>query len=384
MRTPALIVLATTLVFAGCGGGGGSNSSVTPPLGGGGTQQSSQTNAENSINTANSLGTPMKTITNFNNSVQAESVARSNGAFVAYASGTCNSGVEYFAPDKNGDANSTETQMFYDSGCTQLARDVVRIYTISGSSESVNRSEKIYAINNSTPSATHTSSVNFINGSYGPNGYPVVANGFDRSSAGELDLAGAKTLVSDDELVMLPASGSTNNFCSDAAGYNATGIASLNETFGWQGGVTSGTRTVNTDGSVTWSATHTGFTAKGAIGSLSIGIAAANTTCPIATPEYSLTGGTQAGQYSLPITATYLHGELTNLTVTNATLANGNTLNVTTNTSVSPTSSTFITGIVSNGGTQIATFAVNTFGDGTLTVTSSGAQYVMNDWHVVK
>ena len=44
----------------------------------------------------------------------------------------------------------------------------------------------------------------------------------------------------------------------------------------------------------------------------------------------------------------------------------------------------FITGIVSNGGSQFATFNVNAFGDGTLTLTSSGAQYVMTDWHVIK
>ena len=49
-----------------------------------------------------------------------------------------------------------------------------------------------------------------------------------------------------------------------------------------------------------------------------------------------------------------------------------------------PQNSQFITGIVSNMGTEISTFAVDAFGDGTVTVTSSGMQYVMNDWHVVK
>ena len=75
---------------------------------------------------------------------------------------------------------------------------------------------------------------------------------------------------------------------------------------------------------------------------------------------------------------------LVNLQVTNATLANGTTLNVTTNTSVSPTSNLFITGTVASSGAQVASFNVDAFGDGTLTVSSSGAQYVVTDWHVVK
>ncbi|HUN29345.1 MAG TPA: hypothetical protein VMV65_06040, partial [Alphaproteobacteria bacterium] len=101
-------------------------------------------------------------------------------------------------------------------------------------------------------------------------------------------------------------------------------------------------------------------------------------------PEFTLAGGTSQGAYSIPVSATYLHGELTNLVVTNATLANGNTLNVATNSSVSPANSNFITGTISGSSGQIATFAVDCFGDGTLTVTSSGAQYVIDDWHVAR
>ncbi len=370
---------------AACGGGGGT--AATPPTTGGGTSptQNAQTQSETAIDTANSLGDPVKSLTNYNQSVSGTALATRSGSYrVDLSSGVCTNGIEFFSPDKNGDPNSTESQFFYDSACTQLARDVVRIYTISGTSESVNRTEKQYALNNATPTAQRTTTATIINGTYGSNGYPNPANGFARSATSELDIAGSKTLLGDNELVLLPGSGGVNTFCGDSAGYNATGIASLGETFGWQGQTSGGTRTVNSDGSVTWQSTHAGNTAKGAIGSLAINAGTANTTCPIATPEYTLAGGTTGGTYSIPVTATFLHGELTDLTVTNATLASGNTLNVTTNTSVSPTNSQFITGTVSSGSTQIATFAVNTFGDGILTVTSSGAQYVMNDWHVVK
>jgi hypothetical protein len=75
---------------------------------------------------------------------------------------------------------------------------------------------------------------------------------------------------------------------------------------------------------------------------------------------------------------------LESLSITGATLANGDTLTVTTNASEPPSSNLYITGTVSNGSTQIATFAVDAYGDGTLTVSSSGAEYVIVDWHVVR
>ena len=384
MRTSLLLTLAATLAFAGCGGGGGS--STTPPVTVGGStqqQQSSTTQSEDAVNAANALGTPVKSFTSFDNSITAQSTMNRSAQSIKL--GTCTNGVEFFAPDKNNDPSSTEKQYFYDSACTELARDTVRIYTMNGTSETVNRTESIYAIGNSTPSAVRTDSVAFANATFGTYGYPVPVDGFAESATGTLNIAGSRTMASDEELVMMPASNGTNAFCSDSAGYNATGIQSLGETFGWQGGVLNGgTRTINADGSVTWQATHAGSTSKGAIGSLSILAGTPNTTCPITTPQYTLSGGTSTGAYTIPMTVTYKSGLLENLTITNATLANGDTLNVSTNSNVLPTSSTFVTGTLSNGGTQIATFAVDAFGDGTLTVTKSGAQFVITDWHVVK
>ena len=386
MRSPLFFILAATLSLAACGGSGGGSSSM-PSTGGstGGSTQSSQQQSETAIDTANSVGDPVKTLTDFNQSTTGVQLASRTGHYVIdMATNTCVNGVEFFSPDKNGDPNSTEEQYFYDTACTELARDVVRVYTIDGTSETVNRTEKQYALNDSTPIAQRTSAVSFINGTYGANGFPSVVNGFGRSATSELDLSGTKTIADDDELVLSPSSTGVNTYCGDSAGYNASEIASLNETFGWEGQTSTGTRTINADGSITWQSTHTGFTAKGAIGSLSVNAGSANTACPISTPEYTLSGGTSGGNYSIPVTAQFMHGELVDLTVSNAQLASGNTLNVTTNTGVSPTNSQFITGTVSNGSRQIATFNVDTFGDGTLTVTTSGAQFVIDDWHVVK
>jgi hypothetical protein len=385
MRLPRILVASTILALAACSGGGGSAGAPIPNSGG--SPQSTQTASQQAVDAANALGDPVKTEATFNATTSGSaSVTRvASDANRMLANGVCTNGVEFFAPDKNGDANSTEEQYFYDSACTELARDTVRIYTINGSSESVTRNETQYAINNATPIATRTSTVAFVNGTYGANGYPVVADGFARTATAQTTISNAKTIADDNELVMQPGSNGVNTWCGDSAGYNQTGIASLNETFGWQGGVLSGgTRTVNADGSVTWQATHTGSVESGAIGAIAIASGTSNTACPISTPAYTLTGGTTDGSYTIPVTTTFLHGELTQLTVTNASLANGDTLNVSTNSGVSPTNAAFITGSVANGSSQIATFAVDCFGDGTLTVTGTGAQFVIDDWHVVK
>ncbi len=389
MRISAPLIVLAALTLAACGGGSGS-SPIVPPSGGSGNGGSStQSQSESAIATANAFGSPVKDFSNYEHTTSATSGASSMSIGRSTQSvplGTCNNGIEFFAPDKNGDPNSTERQYFYDGACTQLARDIVRIDTQSSpSSETVNRATKLYAPNNATPIADRSDSDTISNATFDKYGDPIAANGFDRVDSGYLNISGSRTINSDGELVMLAASNGVNAFCRDSAGFNATGIAKLNETFGWQGGALSGgTRTANADGSVTYSSTSAGSTFKGAIGSLSISTGVQNTACPISTPMFGLTGGSQIGAYSIPITVTYLHGALQSLTIANATLANGTTLNVTTNSSAGPTSNQFITGTVAQNGTQLATFGVDSFGNGTLTVTSSGAQFVITDWHVVK
>ncbi len=388
MKTRHLLILAAflTSTLTACGGGASGSGSVTPS--GGAASQSSQTQTEDAISSTEAVGTPTQDFANFNDSTNSplQSIAiQPQSAVTPAVNGTCSNGVKFFAPDKNGDPNSTETQFFYDNACAGLARDVVRIWTSTGAnSENVARTTKMYALNSSTPYATGVEAVSFVNATFDQYGYPILKNGFARSQTGELDLATLKTIDQDSEFVLAPASGNTTTFCSDEAGYNETGYASLGTTFGWSGLLPNGTRTVNGDGSVTWQSTHTGATFSGAIGSLSIHSANRNTACPITTPMFAIAGGTLKGSFSIPISATYLRGVLTNLTITNATLLNGNTLNVTTNVSLQPPDPHFISGTLTKNGATIATFNVNAFGDGVLTVTASGKQYIINDWHVVK
>ena len=388
LLTAAALLAACTLTACG---GGGTSGSLTPPAGGstGSNTQSVQTQTEDSIDTANDIGTPMKDIGSYNDATGSplQDVGRRTDAvsIQALGDGTCNNGVEFFAPDKKGDANSTERIVFYDNACTQIQSDAVRTYTAtSASSETVQRTVSRYKLNDSTPAAVRTETVNYTNASFDQFGYPVYKNGFDRTHAGELAVNGVKTIDADGEFVLLPFSSSSSTFCADSAGFNATGNASLNETFGWAGTIPSGTRTVNADGTITWNLTHEGNTYTGAIGGLSIAIGSQNSTCPISTPMFTLAGGTLKGQFNIPIQATYNHGVLMNLTISNASLSNGDTLNVQTNSGVAPGDEHFISGTLSKSGTAIAGFNVNAFGDGTLVVAASGKAYDIEDWHVVK
>jgi hypothetical protein len=392
MRAHLTLMCLATVALAACSGGG-SGGSLPSGSGGGGTGTTTQSTNEQAVAATNGVGTPVKNFASYEASISTStsSAAASNVRFAttasaATASGACKSGVEFFSPDTAGDPNSTETKLFYDLACTDLARDTVRIYTASSSTaESVSRSEMLYAMNNGTPIATRTSTEAIAGATFDSFGFPIAADGFTRSATSQLAIAGSKTISSGDELVMQAATSDTNGFCDDSAGFSVTGSTSLGETFGWAGGVLAGgTRTVNSDGSVTWTATHAGTGYKAPIGGLSLAVGTLNTSCPIATPAFTLAGGTSDGTYSIPVVASFKSGILQSLTVTNATLSNGNTLSISTTPGALPSSSSFITGTISQSGTQVATFSVDAFGDGVLTVTKTGAQFVITDWHVVK
>jgi hypothetical protein len=298
----------------------------------------------------------------------------------------CEDGIELFAPDRNGDPNSTEALFFYDAGCTSVALDDVRLYTSTGrSSETVHRTDSLYAPGSSTATAVETSTSNISNATFGRYGLPNPAAGFADVTAGQVSIGTSPVLSANAEFVMMPGTRASGAFCGDSAGFDPTGIASLDSTFGYQGAVLSGgSRTSSGNAFVTWSATSSGTAFQGPIGSLSVATGSQNLSCPIATPNFTLNGGTAIGTYSIPMRITFHRGELWSLTITGATLPGGDTLNVRTNHARRQGSRGYIVGSISNGGTSIATFGVSAFGNGVLTVTSTGAQYKIVDWIVVQ
>lgn len=184
-----------------------------------------------------------------------------------------------------------------------------------------------------------------------------------------------KRILSGSELVR-----SGRSYCQSGAGYLADGIPSLDETFGWQSGTyTGGTRGTGSRGSAIWSANASGAVLQGSIGSLSIG-RSAGATCAMNAPAFIVKGGTSANAFTMPISMEFRRGQLVSLSVINARFASGDTLGVTTR---SDRQSARVSGVIMNGRIEVATFRTNAYGDGTLTITSSGAQYAIGDWIVV-
>ncbi len=189
-------------------------------------------------------------------------------------------------------------------------------------------------------------------------------------------------VVSGSDLVMQPGFASVTEFCQSSAGYSPTGIPSLDVAFGWQSGAFSGgVRAFDERGGfATWSAHAGGEVVQGAIGALSLRRGAGSTACPITRAAFAVAGADVASAFSIPITLTFRHGQLSNVTVMHATFANGESLDVTTAANRQPVETS---GIIRKGRTQVASFGTNAAGEGTLTITSTGAQYVISDWIVV-
>jgi hypothetical protein len=379
------LVSALLLALVACSGGGsGGSSTPVGPGGGNPPPPPSQTGEmKKALGAADAFGSRAKVL--------------STDAFVelhraagqirpAKHSSNCVDGVEFFMPDRNGDPDSNEALYFYNSHCTQLAVDVVNLVTSTGKHrETVNTTARSYAHGHAdTPTAMTTATSKIFKATFDSNGFPIVADGFNRSTNSELSLGTTPTIANDDEMVLKPSSTNVSDFCSDFAGYDVAGIPSLGATFGWQGGAFSGgTRKTNADGSVTWNAPTTGNVVQGGIGSLSIDKDRRNTTCPISSPQFTIVGGTSLGKVDIPLAASLENGRISDISVSGATLPNGDTLDVTTNTHKFPGNPNFITGTISDGRGQVAKFGLDAFGNGQLIIMGHG-NFKIVDWMVVQ
>jgi outer membrane murein-binding lipoprotein Lpp len=186
-----------------------------------------------------------------------------------------------------------------------------------------------------------------------------------------------KRILSGSELIL--HGNGVGDYCQSSAGYSISGIPSLDATFGWQSGAMSGgKRAADARGMALWSAHASGAVVQGAIGSLSIERNGASASCPMNAPAFVLKGGTSENGFEIPIAMAFRRGELFNLSVASGRFASGDSLDVTTTTR-RPVE---VNGVIATGRTQLATFRTNAAGNGKLTITSTGAQYVVSDWIV--
>lgn len=384
---PASIALALAWALTACSAGSLGGQTVVDQADALVARPTGSQNARTGIAAANALGGRIRQM-QFAAGDDAWDLVRFAPSDAAAAThlGHCEDGIELFAPDRKGDVNSTEAIVFYDRGCTQPALDDVRLYTPTGTkSETVAHTASFFPPHSSSAAAVATATSSISNATIGRYGLPNVAAGFADVTSGQLTIGSANVLAASGEVVMMPGTHASGTFCSDSAGYDPSGIASLEETFGWQGGILSGgSRRTSGNGFVTWSATPSGTAYHGAIGSLSIATGTQNLSCPIATPDFTLSGGTALGTYSIPIALTFHRGLLWNATVRNGMLPNGDTLNVQTARARRQGGRARITGAIDSGKTPVAVFSVNAFGNGTLTIVSTGAVYKIVDWVVVQ
>ena len=434
-RNRALLFFALlSFVLSACGGGGGGGAGSpalpqSPSAPGGGTQQQQQVQQQNSVAAANAAGAPVEDVSNFENGFQNPVTLQSAGRRLMDGTptpgasgspapgpspialptpppnGTCIPnffalpgasgeipylGFEYWKPDKAGDANSVEYMFFYDTGCTHIAKDTVRIInSVTGTGSVKTQTQTVttteYDKGSSTPSRV-SAETNTITGQFDSEGYPDLKAGFARSSQRTLTVGGTLVASNGNEYIVAPSTTTSHTMCGDSAGFNADRLESTSQIHGWQNLVANASRTVNADGSVTYTNSSSGSVfAATPPATFTVNKGTLNGACPIATPAFTLSGGSVVSSYSIPsMSATFNHGALINLTVTNETLANGYTLNIVTNAGVAPTSPGFITGTITNAGATVATFSVDQNGDGTLTVASTGTVYTLTHWHVTK
>lgn len=283
--------------------------------------------------------------------------------------GVCKNGTEIYSPDRHGDPNSVEVLIFYDDACTYLSRDTVRIFNHGSQCDTIDVTVKNYALNGSWLSTRRAT---------------VKLDGNAREAQAKFWI-GKRTIYSDIELIV-PSNSNVSKFCGDWAGYNATGSGKWSgKTFGWAGGFVSGTRSLNSDGSTTWSGRRLTTFYKGDMGHLKIVQGSYNTSCPISSPAYAISGGTKVGTSMGQTTATFDSGMLVSLFVSRTALSGPGRYYVyaQSNSGVSPNSPDFITGRVIHKGHTVSTFSINYIGNGTLYVESTRCTFDVAGWSVV-
>ncbi|MBV8365698.1 MAG: hypothetical protein JO194_04280 [Candidatus Eremiobacteraeota bacterium] len=363
MRTRIFFAVMAAIFLAGCSGGGGGGP-LPNPSSGGSSQMTQQEAAQTGANSAMAeVGRASLDSSLFSGSVGVVlSTARVPMSVHPTTSGTCNNGVIKTITVISPTETQYDVQLFYDAACTQLRRDAFSdVQMPSPSTENIARTIKNY---NNAGLLLSTRQANYaVTGS--PGNFSAVV-----TSALTVGTASSPEEQDGHQLTVAPQNANTWTIAGDGARIENVAVPSVNESFGEAAQLQNVTATTDPSNDVTFAGTRNKTFYKGPLGSLSIP----------ATPPFSVSGGTQLGTGSISGSIEFdANDNLLNVTL-NGTLANGDLIAVTSSGS-GPTIS--INGTISSsGGTVLATFSVDRFGDGIITY-ANGAQAVIIDWHVV-
>ena len=367
MRTRIIFAIVAAITLAGCSGGGAGSPFSNPSNPGGGTQSqmSSQEAAQTGADSAMSeIGRASLDSSLFSGSVGVVlSTQRAPMSVKPATTGTCNNGVIKTVTVISPTETTYDVQLFFDNACTQLRRDALSDVTIPNSStENIVRTIKNY---NNSGLLISTRNANYsVTGS--PGNFSAVV-----TSALTIGTESSPEEQDGHQLTVAPQNATTWTVAGNGARIENIGVPSINESFGDAAILQNVTATVDPSNDVTFAGTRNKTFYKGALGSLSIP----------ASPPFSIIGGAQTGAGTLSGSVEFdANDNLLNVAL-NGTFANGDTIVVT---SVGTGATIAINGTIStSGGTMLATFSVDRFGDGLITY-ANGTQAVIMDWHVVK
>jgi len=384
-RITLVVAAMAGLLFAGCSGG------TFPRVGGSGPSADSvQTvsdaadaldihrtlasqSAKDAIGAAVALGAFVRDL-----SARERALTLIEGSGAARSAGTC--GGDTLSPAREVGFTTQRLAYYYDSHCRSLALQVVRtsLSTGLGSATALETSTS-FAPGRSAPIAVRSDTSQLWRAPAGRSAQSDRA--FALSTSGQLSTSAGNRFLSGSAIVVRPTLPNLSAFCLSSAGYGVAGIPSLDETFGWEEGTLSnGARTTDGRGTTRWFATADGDVVRGPIGALTLSGGVVSPRCPMAAQAFSLSGAVARDSFMIPISATFSYGRLLGVSVYDAKFSDGEHLHVST---LDVHGSPSIAGVVERSGTQLATFRVDAYGNGTLAITSTGAQYVMTDWLVV-
>jgi hypothetical protein len=364
MRTRIFFAIVAAVTLAGCSGGG-ANGTLPNPNGGGGQQQMNQQEAAqtgaNSAMSAIESGSLDSSL--FSGSVGVLLAANVHPMSIGPATAPCVNGVIKTITVISPTETQYDVKSFYDLACTQLRRDNFADVTIpNASNETIVRTIKNY---NNSGLLLSTRSANYsVTGAPGNFSAVVTSNLVIGTSSSPEEQSGH-------QLTVAPQNATTWTIAGNGARIENIGVPSVNESFGESSLLQNTTASVDASGNVTFAGTRNKSFYKGALGSLSIP----------ASPPFSVSGGSLVGTGSINGTIVFDSNDQLVSVSLNGTLVNGDTIVVTSTGSGATIS---INGTISSpGGTQLATFSVDRFGDGIITY-ANGTQAIIMDWHVVK
>ena len=362
MRTRIFFALVAAITLAACSGGGANGTVPNPGNGGGSQQLTQQEAAQTGFDSAMAeieRGSLDSTL--FSGSVGP--LFSSSAATIAHMTGPCVNGVIKTVTVISPTETQYDIQFFFDPACTQLHVDnFADVQRPNSSTEIIARTVKTY---NNSGLLLSTRSANFsVTGSPGNFSAVVTSNLVIGTSTSPEESAGH-------QLTVAPQNATTFTIAGNGARVENIGIPSINESFGESSLLVNVTATVDATSNVTFAGQRNKSFYKGALGSLSIP----------SSPPFSVNGGTLVGTGSISGSIEFdANDQLVNVSL-NGTLVNGDTIVVTSSGSGATIS---INGTIStSGGTQLATFSVDRFGDGLITY-ANGVQAIIMDWHVVR